>query len=335
MESPDQHIAALVDELGSVSYHGSVDPSELLNHFVNTVEPLWMGSAECQRLLQQNAPRLALDSQFLLHAILAFSAYHIAELCPAQQHYTTVGGLHYSYALQSYRKSLDDESTDTDALFACCLLLTLLSFKHLSDDMCNTGTVNDQESFALDTVGIRFIRGPRVLSDTFARRSTLNQGIWKPVIRHCDEYSVENQGMLASCPGASQSLAGLEVLCRGDEMGEPYRTALASIRLLMQSYVSSKQDMAEFTFCFAIQLDPQFLHLVEESALKAFLVLCYWYALVTHVDQWWAHRTAKIEGLKLLHYLRNTGDSAIQALLDYPSQLLSAKSSKDQNFKSL
>jgi hypothetical protein len=331
----DQHVSALLAELASRSYHRSVDPSELLHHFVQTIEPLWMGSSTCQSLLQQHAPRLALQSPFLLHTILAFSAYHIAALFPAQQHHETVGDLHYSHALQSYGKALDDESVDPDALFACCMLLTLLSFKHLSDDTGNSDTVGGKENFVLDTLGIRFIKGPRVLSDAFARRSTLNEGIWKPLILHCGEFSVE-EDMLASCPGASQSMAGLEALCRGDEMNSPYRTALTSLRLLMQYYVYSKQqNMVEFSFCFAIQLDPRFLPLVEKSAPEALLMLCYWYALVAHVDQWWACRTAQIQGLKLLQYLRGTADLAVQALLDFPAQLLDAQSSSFQSPKIL
>ena len=330
IRTPNQHVSALLGKLASTSYHRGVDPLELLNHFVQTTEPLWMGSAQCQRLLQQNAPRVALGSSFLLHAMLAFSAYHIAAIRPGQQPHEHAGALHYSLALQSYRKALDKKSADAEALFACCMLLTLLSFKHLSDDLYDDDTSKRQQSLTLDTVGIRFIGGPRILIDALARRSMLDQGIWEPLTRNCKEYLVKNDDMLVGFPGASQSMAGLEALCRSDEVSSPFHTALMSLRLLMQCYVSCKHKMVEFTFCFAIQLDPRFLRFIEESVPKALLVLCYWYALVAQVDQWWAHRTAQVEGLKLLCYLQDNADLAVQALLVFPADLLNAQSSTMQ-----
>lgn len=330
VRSPNPDTLPLLNELSSPSYHRGVDPLELLNHFFETTSPLWMGSAQCQDLLQQHTPRLALGSSFLLHAILAFSAYHIAAFCPKQRQHEIAAASHYGLALQSYRQAIDEESVDADALFACCMLLTLLSFKHFSNDLRNGDIPKSQKSLAFDTLSLRFIGGPRILADAFARRSMLDQGLWKPLIRHCEEYFVKNDDMFAGSPGAFQSMTGLEAVCRGDEIDGPFDTALTSLRILMQCYVSDRQKMVDFTFCFAIKLDPRFLRLVEESVPKALLVMCYWYALVVQVDQWWARRTAQIEGMKLLCYLRDTKDFAIQSLLDFPTELLNERLSTIQ-----
>lgn len=262
--------------------------------------------------------------------MLAFSAYHIAALCPEQRLHEIAAAWHYSLALESYRQAIDEESVDADALFACCMLLTLLSFKHLSSDLSNDDNPKSQKSPAFDTVGLRFIGGPRILADAFARRSMLDQGLWQPLIRHCEDRFFKNDGMFAGSSHASQSMAGLEAVCCSDEIRGPFDTALQSIRLLMQCYSSDRPKMVEFTFCFAIKLDPRFLRLAEERVPNALLVLCYWYALVIQVDQWWACRTAQIEGLKLLRYLQDTANIAIQPLLDFPAQLLNVQSSTSQ-----
>ncbi|KFY94537.1 hypothetical protein V500_03183 [Pseudogymnoascus sp. VKM F-4518 (FW-2643)] len=107
-------------------------------------------------------------------------------------------GCHYSDALQSYRLAIDDESVQADALFACCMLLTLLSFKNLSSDQCINDVSTSQKSFALDTVGIRFIGGPRILEDAISRQSMIDQGIWKNLFRHCEKRFVESDDMFAS-----------------------------------------------------------------------------------------------------------------------------------------
>lgn len=332
VRSPDPYVSALLNELPSTSYHRGVDPLELLNHFFQTTDPLWMGSAECQRILQQYTPQLALESSFLLHAMLAFSAYHIAASCSEQQRYKMAAACHYSAALQSYRRAINDESVKADALFACCMLLTLLSFKNLSSDQSNDDVSISQKSFALDTVGIRFIGGPRILADAISQQSMIDQGIWKSLFRHCAERVVDCDDTVASSLSTSQAMAGLEAVCLNGEINGPYETALASLRQLMQCYISERHKMVEFTFCFAIQLDPRFLRLIEEAVPKALLVICYWYALVMQVDQWWASRTAQVEGIKLLRYLRDnvTRDSALKALLDFPARLLNSQSSTTQ-----
>lgn len=295
---------------------------ELLNHFYQTTDFLWMGSAQCQSILQQYTPQLALNSPSLVHALLAFSAYHIATVCTEQRRYETVGAWHYSLALQSYRQAINDGREDADALLACCMLLTLLSFKHLSNESRRGDISEGPKSLVLDTVGIRFLSGPRILRDTFVHRSTLNQGLWRPLTRHCEEYLIGDNDVLAAFPLVFQSMAGVEAICRSGETTGAFDTALTSLRLLMQSYVSDRHEMVELTFRFPMKLDPRFLCYVEESMPKALLVICYWYALVTQVNQWWASHTAQIEGRKLLCSLRNTTDSSIHALLDFPTQLL-------------
>lgn len=324
----DPNLSELLEELPPTSQYAGVDLLELLDHFFHTTDYLWMGSRECQGLLQQHASTLAFGSSFLLHAILAFSAYHIVDLFPEQRRYGLAGSWFYSLTLQSYREAIN-EGVDADALFACCILLTMLSFKQHSNDL-HSGNDLRVQSLAPDTVGIRFIGGPRILADAFARQSTLKDGIWKPLVHHCENRLLESNDVLADCPRAFRSMAGLEAICCGDKSGGPFDTALESIRLLMECYVSNKQEMVELTFCFAINLDPRFLHFVEESMPNAMLVMCYWYALVAQVKQWWAYSTAHIEGLKLLRWLQNTADISIQALLDFPSELLSVQSPTTQ-----
>lgn len=316
-----------MNELPSALYHGDLSPLELLNHFYQTTDLLWMGSTQCQDILQRYTPQLALNSSFLAHAILAFSASHIAALSPERRRYEIAGIWHYSLALQSYRQAINDETIDADALFACCILLTLLSFKQISNDLCSAEFSKGQKRFVLDTVGIRFLSGPRILADAFACQSMLTQDLWEPLIRHCKEYLVENNNVLATSPRAYQAMAGLEAVCRGEELSSHFDSALTSLRLLMQCYVSDRHEMVELTFRFSMKLDPRFLRSVEQNAPKALLVMCYWYALVMQIDQWWASRTALVEGRKLLCSLRNTADSSIHALLDFPTDLLNARSS--------
>jgi hypothetical protein len=113
----------------------------------------------------------------------------------------------------------------------------------------------------------------------------LDQSLWKFLTRYCEDHPAENDDMLAEFPRASQSMADLEAVCRGDQINGPFDSALSSIRRLMQCYVFKKHEMAEPTFNFAIKLDRRFLRFIEEGVPKALLGMCYRYALVMQVDQ--------------------------------------------------
>ncbi|KAF2008651.1 hypothetical protein BU24DRAFT_94525 [Aaosphaeria arxii CBS 175.79] len=323
-DSPGDEVSALLNEIPSKEiYSGIKDTRELIAHFFETTHPLWIGTADCQSILQENIPRLAPGSPFLSHAVLAFSAYHIAVVYSDRKR-EMAGAWHYSLALQTYREAIDDARVSADALFACCMLLTMLAFKNLSNEPYDDGLSATMKDPALDTVGIRFIGGPRLLSEAFARTSMLDQILWRPLIRHCEDQPAANNDALAGIPLAARSMAGLEALCRSEEPTDcPFATALDSLRLLMQCYVSDRPAMVEHTFGFAIKLDARFLRFVEEGSPRALLVLCYWYAFVAQVEQWWACDTARFEGVRLLRRLREDAvDGDVRALLEFPGELL-------------
>lgn len=72
-----------------------------------------------------------------------------------------------------------------------------LSFNNLSSDQCNDYVLVSRKSFALDTVGIRFIGGPRILADAISLQSMIDQGIWsghlvkrKSLILYSKQFSI-------------------------------------------------------------------------------------------------------------------------------------------------
>lgn len=307
----------------------SVDPKGLLDHFVTFTDYLWMGSLVCQDLLQRHAVRLALDSTCLLHAMLSISAHHLAAQAPVnQQHYRFAGVMHYGLALQSYSASLgsETESTDIDALFSCCLILTLIAYANLSAEAIDASTSYSNGGLSLDIAGIQAISGFRTLEEAFASKHVLETSIWKPIIWKClqNREAFDGASNIPSVP--PNTLAGLKRLYYEGQQGSiasPYEAPLKSLYVMMQ--FDNSPDILSVTFCFNMQLDAPFLQRLREKDPKALLLLCYWHAIIVQVDQWWAHDTAKSEGLKLLDYLRDTPDPPIQALLKFPSERLGVR----------
>lgn len=59
--------------------------------------------------------------------------------------------------------------------------------------------------------------------------------------------------------------------------------------------------------------------MLEKKDPTALLLLCYWYAIGARIGQWWMVDSAKLDGMKLLNFLRETPSTDIQELLKFPS----------------
>jgi len=131
-------------------------------------------------------------------------------------------------------------------------------------------------------------------------------------------------GYLESVAEYSEKLATVERLerfCKADKRATTlegvYDAVLSSLRHLILSEVGD--DMIS-TYCsFTKGFDSQFLSLLEINDPKALLLLCYWYAIGARIGQWWMVDSARLDGIKLLNFLRENPSTDIQGLLKFPS----------------
>jgi hypothetical protein len=299
--------------------------AKLLDHFVKPNETLWMGSAKCQKLFQQHGPRLALKSPFLLHAILSISAHHLDTLFPGGLEYRQVGASHYSSSLSLYVMALQDlENVNVDAIFACCLLLSLIAFRNIASGASDSVSGTNEKRL-VDIAALKSIRGFQILQSIPSLRLKFATSIWRPIMDECFDH---RQHLLESPFNSVKGfgiMTALESLCR--DQGEPashitaLEPALDMLRMLMKDESDQTQTIGVL-FCFTKTLDGQFLTLLEQQDPKAALLVCYWYSLMAQIDQWWALDSAKTEAWKLLGFLQRVPDPRLQALLQFPLEQL-------------
>lgn len=302
------------------------DALELFDHFMETTDELWIGPPQCLKILQQHGPRLAMTCSYLLHAMLSFSAYHLSFLHPGTRKYFISSTLHYDHSLTSYSATLRDhlETADPDGLLACSMLLGMIAFRNLSVHEPDLQTSPDHDYSSPEFSGLQCISGICLLKDIPSLGSTLDSTIWQSAFAGCGEGSLADVEIFETSSIAFKIMNGLEQLCECSytkvATEGPYEKALSTLRRFMQLEID--HNKIGKLFSFTTDLDPRFVRLLERKEPKALVLLCYWFALLSQIDQWWIIESARTEGLKLLNFLGAVKNPRIQDLLRFPAEIL-------------
>ncbi|KAL0934003.1 fungal Zn binuclear cluster domain-containing protein [Colletotrichum truncatum] len=110
---------------------GWIPDLELMHHYSSITYQTVAQSTLVQKALQYDIPRVALSYPFLLHQILAFSAYHLAYLEPnSRQNYLLHAAQHQNNAINGMRGTLVGtiSSSNCHALYASSIFLTFSAF---------------------------------------------------------------------------------------------------------------------------------------------------------------------------------------------------------------
>ncbi|KAK1574739.1 fungal Zn binuclear cluster domain-containing protein [Colletotrichum navitas] len=121
----------LTDLNKSETASGWISDLELMHHYTSVSYQTFSHSSVGQKALQYDVPREALSYPFLLHQILAFSAYHLAYLQPECRHaYLMQAAQHQNDAINGMRGTLlgTISPVNCHALFASSIFLTLSAF---------------------------------------------------------------------------------------------------------------------------------------------------------------------------------------------------------------
>ncbi|KAH8599085.1 hypothetical protein B0O99DRAFT_683072 [Bisporella sp. PMI_857] len=299
--------------------------SELLDHFTGaSIE--WIGSPECQRLMQKHARQLVLNAAYIRHAILSFSASHLASLHASQKKYAVAATFHYQRSLSLYSSYLRTSFNvaDVNEIIGCSHLLMMLAFGTLC-----LGDSSDGFTW------LRAMRGVPALWSTENLRAHMRNSIWHTVCNeaHGDAHEVFCSHTESNGEGSqiSKSCAALKNLCnaQGGLATGAYQGPLQSLCQLM-NLDNGRNKIGRYIF-FIGSLPQSFLQLLERNDSKAVLIICYWCALFSQIDQWWITRSALVECQRLCTYLDTTFDPQIHDLLQFPASKCGYVTRNDTN----
>lgn len=299
----------------------SIDVLQLLDHFVNDHSP-WMGSPDYQNVIQKHGVKLGLGAPHFLHAILAYSAGHLDYLrSDPKLRITTVH--HCSRLLALYAAQIPHASTENvTQLFGSCTLLTMLSYLGVAYD--NPDPDCKPEEHQCDWNAFRSLQGVRLLQGVPALRAHLRQSVWLPVLQESGPWEGDDWASpVASCQ-ATWSSRTMEELCAVcgvspdlRDTDSPYLDPLRRLNRIIHQRMD--EAMIGPLMQFVATLSPAYMDAAEQLDPKAFIILCYWHALLLKVGQWWIVRTATGACRRTCAYLWEVGGDDIRRLLQFPA----------------
>jgi len=269
------------------------------HHWMAAVTDTMSQRADVRHMWMHIGPKLATNFTFLMHEILAFSAFHLAFLEPdKRKEHFALGIHHQDHALRGMRKGLRDITEENaSALFATSTLLTLSVWASRGQDAMDPGP-NTQGVFD-DMVDIfALIQGMGIV--VRAAQMTIIRGPFAPIFGDPD-HETQAQPMFAQILEHIPALSA--TIEKSESIDEDLRREFAAFVALLRDNLlrSSKPCMdnreLRFLFFWPLHLSPSFLHLLRQRHEGALTILMY-YAVVLYAAepiywfmQGWADRT--------------------------------------------
>jgi hypothetical protein len=264
---------------------------ELMHQYTSSTYLTLPRGRELQNVWQVQVPKLALEYPFLLHQVLATSAYHLAFLNPEESRlYFMHASQHQNEAIIGLRTALSEISDEScHALFATSSLLSLCAFATFSDPKKSGGhRIIDNFHDVLI-----LIRGMSSILDSY--EDTLKSGSLSRLFRMSSN---------APSPLLNAILDQLQYITISEEAGQKNadicNQAISATAIWINQAISKAQE-PELRLCMSwpICLTEEFIGLMHQRHETAMTLLAYYGVVLQFcgVNYW---------------YLRGWGSSIIQ-----------------------
>ena len=264
----------------------------LLSHFISCKDE-WLAAPTFQQIIQQHGIQLGLQSDYLLHAILAVTASHMHSLDPTKAELELIYGFHNSLSLRLYREKLNNiQPEDADALFACGAIHTIMAVRYtMLDAIASCEMLGAFNSLVL---GLKSIKIFPAFHCPFHRENRIANSQLHRLFATCDfarQWTIEVNQEVSK---RTSHLAGLEShLCQlaGSAVFEDmYREPFQYLVLVGEH--EHRSNALDVLFSFSNQLETRYLEALEDQAPVALLLLGYWLAMFSKIKQSWITKPA-------------------------------------------
>ncbi|KAF2688334.1 hypothetical protein K458DRAFT_440034 [Lentithecium fluviatile CBS 122367] len=259
---------------------------ELMHHWMADAVDTLSQRTDVKDMWRGNGPKIATHFTYLMHEILALSAFHLAFLEPdKRKEHFALGIHHQDHALRGMRKGLRDiTEANASALFATSTLITLSVWASRGQDALEPGP-NTQNAID-DLVDIfALIQGMGIVVG--AAQMTIVHGPFGPIFRD-PAHETSDQPMFAQI---LEHIPGLMAIIENKEsIEEEVRrelvtfVALAHDTLLRSSRPCMDNRELRFLFFWPLHLSPNFLYSLRQRHEGALVVLMYW-AVVLYASE--------------------------------------------------
>ncbi|KAL0943045.1 fungal Zn binuclear cluster domain-containing protein [Colletotrichum truncatum] len=268
---------------------GWISDLELMHHYTSVSYRTFSHSSHAQRTLQYDVPREALSYPFLLHQLLAFSAYHLAYLQPECRHaYLMQAAQHQNDAINGMRGTLLGKisSTNCHALFASSVFLTLSAFATYPsyekynpsfspiDSMLDIFTLSDGMSVILRASDDDLHKGP--LRDLFLRNPSEGQ----------TTVEASLQPLFERLPRVSSRLAEIGLVEAEGKYTINEAVMALTESIAKVSSINALSASAEFraVFSWPVRMSTEYLDLLRRRHPAALVVLAHYCIIINAAE---------------------------------------------------
>lgn len=284
---------------------------ESLNHFV-TCDLSWLKARKIQVLMQRPATTLVTSYPYLLHAVLAISSAHLAVLKPEQSTLATTARLHWQHSLRLFSARFDHdlENEDVDAIYFASQLHALLSFMFVRLPL-----VRDGAAWSADwLVALRY---KHVLFNTPVVVERLRCGMWTSLVDAHYDWLARSRTQLAENAYHVPSDA-IQALTEYSQrtyrpMEKQHEQQLQYLMMLERKPPTT--DAIGAFLSFITEAPTESISALQERDILSLLLLLYWCALVSKIDQWWLCGAANAERSNILEFFRSKASTDVEAVV--------------------
>ncbi|ETN44843.1 uncharacterized protein HMPREF1541_09718 [Cyphellophora europaea CBS 101466] len=271
-----------------------VNNLELL-HFYTTSTSLTLSSRpELQQIWQQAVPQIAFKNLFLLHAILAFTALHIAHLQPERKGLLHAeAAAHHNTGLRLFRDAMANITPENcDACFTFSSLVA--AYAWASSDQHGNLFFSDAATSETDSSveWISLLRGVHTLLRAAGEWMTSGpmQSLLRPRQMDPELARVLDAEAIAKLTALSKLWNSTPGKFDSEDMAT-LNEALSLLReahgLVASAAVDRDIDVILVVYGWPIQAPESFFTMVKEERPEALVVLAHYSLLLNKVDHFW------------------------------------------------
>ena len=254
---------------------------ELLHHYSTDAYRSFASTSALENVWSVTVPQEAFLHDFLLHGILALSAFHLSYLRPLQKtHYAVLANHHYPLSIAAFRKKLEDGGSNSgDALLAYSIVAVVNTF-------AVSCISKQQEHSAIDqlmTVAA-LQRGVVAIVGEFG--NSHEEGIIAPMVS-----AWRSLPTIATLPGGIEhALQRLEAHCKDmlqhNELQHDYVAAIADLRRSFQHALGTENRLMALEWF--INISENFVSACKSRKGMAVVVMAHFGVLLHYMrDFWW------------------------------------------------
>lgn len=331
----------------------SLHESQALVHHFHTVTAMTCGSPASQAINQSAVIAAAIETPYLLHALLGLATAHMRYLTARNQaevrtRLKIVECFYWAQAFEGFRRELAGPSEscnivatrrsnvtrhNMDQLLSTLMLVSMHQFSYRDYERDESGPADksfiwledrSQRDAALKWLGIE--AGFKGMIGAMA--PWLGQSFWLPIMRTVDADEADLKAWLlgSELDNTEQALAKICGIGENSDRSNPYYVNLETL-IWCRRFQPIGPEHFNNMIAFVARTKAEFRELVVDRDTPALLVLLHWLQLMHDIGQWWIVERCQAEIRAIVTFLlrrdvHGCGNQQVLELLEKPAEAI-------------